>query len=195
MVEVNSAGGTSATQEKRELVSTAERVEHPGNPKEDNSMSNLKVAAEPGKQDIVMTRLFDAPRDLVFKVYTDPTLIPQWWGQRNNTTTVDKMEVRPGGIWRYVETDPEGNEYAFHGVYHEIVTPSRIVNTFEFEGMPGHVLLATVTFDESEGKTRLTERSVFQSVEDRDGMVQSGMEAGAAETMNRLEELLATLQA
>lgn len=155
-------------------------------------MTKMNLIAEPGKQEIVMTRLFDAPRELVFKAYTDPNLIPQWWGPKSLTTTVDKMDVKEGGVWRFVQRDAEGNEYAFHGVYHAIVSPERLVYTFEFDGIPGHVLLATVTFEElNDGKTKLTDRSVFQSVEDRDGMLKSGMEEGAAESMDRFAELLA----
>jgi uncharacterized protein YndB with AHSA1/START domain len=146
---------------------------------------------EPGKQEIIMTRTFDAPRDLVFKTMTDPNLIPQWWGPRYLTTTVDEMDLRPGGRWRYVQRDPQGNEHAFHGVYHDITAPERLVFTFEYEGVPGHVLLDTVTLEELDGKTKLTDQSVFQSVADRDGMVQSGMESGATEMMDRLDELLA----
>jgi uncharacterized protein YndB with AHSA1/START domain len=108
-------------------------------------------------------------------------------------TTVDKMDVRPGGMWRFVQVDDKGNEYAFHGVYHEIKAPERLVFTFEFEGMPGHISLETGTFEEFEGKTRLTGRSVFQTVEDRDGTLKSGLEEGASETMDRLAELLVTL--
>jgi uncharacterized protein YndB with AHSA1/START domain len=154
-------------------------------------MTKLNLIAEPGKQEIIITRLFDAPLETVFKAYTDPKLIPQWWGPRGLTTTVDKMEVKPGGSWRFVQRDVEGNEYAFHGVYHLIESPARLVYTFEFEGMPGHVLLATVTFEDQDGKTKLTDRSVFQSVADRDGMLQSGMEEGASESMDRFAELLA----
>jgi len=155
-------------------------------------MTKPDYTIEPGKQEIVMTRTFDVPRDLVFKTMTDPNLIPQWWGPRYLTTTVDEMDVRPGGRWRYVQRDPQGNEHAFHGVYHDIAAPERLVFTFEYEGVPGHVLLDTVTLEELDGKTRLTDQSVFQSVADRDGMVQSGMESGATEMMDRLEELLAT---
>jgi len=144
------------------------------------------------RQEIVMTRLFDAPRELVFKTYTDPNLIPRWWGPSVLSTTVEKSEVRPGGLWRIVQRDPEGNEFAFHGVYHEIVPPERVVRTFEYEGAAGHVLLETATFEEFEGKIRLTATSVFQSVEDRDAMVRSGMEQGASESMDRLAELLAS---
>jgi uncharacterized protein YndB with AHSA1/START domain len=146
---------------------------------------------EPGKQEIVGTRTFDAPRDLVFKTMMDPKLIPQWWGPRAHTTKVDEMEVRPGGRWRYVVRDPDGNEHAFHGFYHAITAPERCVFTFEYEGVPGHVVLETVTLDEVDGKTRMTDQSVFQSVADRDGMVQSGMETGATEMMDRLDELVA----
>jgi len=154
-------------------------------------MTEMILIAEPGVQEIVATRVFDAPRELVFKAITDPNLIPQWWGPRSLTTTVDKMEVKPGGIWRFVQRDAGGNEYAFHGVYHGIESPDRIVYTFEFEGVPGHVLLETVTFEDQDGKTKLVDQSVFQSVEDRDGMLMSGMEEGAAETMDRFAELLA----
>lgn len=157
-------------------------------------MPKINLIAEPEKQEIVITRDVDAPRDLAFKTLTDPSLIPQWWGPKSLTTTVDKMDVRPGGIWRYVQRGPDGNEYAFHGVYHEIVPPDRLVYTFEFEGMPGHVLLETVTFEEHDGKTTLTDKSVFQTVEDRDGMLKSGMEEGAAETMDRFAELLQAIQ-
>lgn len=152
--------------------------------------SRTKFTAEPGRQEIVINRIFDAPREKVFKASMDPKLIPQWWGPKRFTTKVDKMDVRPGGVWRFVHRDAEGNEYAFHGVYHEIVPNERVVDTFEFEGMPGHVSLETMTLEEQDGKTKLTTRSVFQSVEDRDGMVGSDMEEGVAETMDRLAELV-----
>lgn len=148
----------------------------------------------PSDREILMTRDFDAPRELVFKAYTDPKNIPQWWGPRGYTTTVDKMDVRPGGVWRFVQRDQDGNEFAFNGVYREIVPPERLVYTFEFEGMRGHVMLETVTFEEHDGKTKLTDRALFDNVEDRDGMLKSGMERGAAETMDRFAELLKELQ-
>ncbi|HWR72869.1 MAG TPA: SRPBCC domain-containing protein [Nitrospirota bacterium] len=145
---------------------------------------------EPGKQEIVIKRIYDAPRALVFKAYIDPALIPQWWGPRRYATIVDKLEARPGGLWRFLNRDSYGNDYAFHGVYHELAAPERIVATFEFEGVLGHVSLETLTLEESGGRTILTNRSVFQSVADRDGMLQGGMEEGASETMDRLAELL-----
>ena len=98
--------------------------------------------------------------------------------------------MKLGGVWRYVQRDADDNEYAFHGVYHDIISPERLVYTFEFEGMPGHILLETVTLEEQDSKTKLTDKSVFQTVEGRDGMLEMGMEEGAAETLDRLAELL-----
>jgi uncharacterized protein YndB with AHSA1/START domain len=156
-------------------------------------MGTLNLVAEPGTHEIRMSRDFDAPRELVFKACTDPALIPRWWGLNSTTTIVDKMEVRMGGIWRYVQRDAEGNEYAFKGVYHEVSAPERLVYTFEFEGIPGHVLLETLIFEEHDGKTRIVDSSIFQTVADRDGMLQSGMEGGAEESWDRLTDLLKTL--
>lgn len=153
-------------------------------------MAKINLVAEPGSHEIIMTREFDAPRELVFKAFTDPALVPQWWGPDGVTTAVDRMDVRPGGSWRYVQRDSDGGEYGFHGVYHDITAPERIVFTFEFEGMPGHVLLETVSFEERNGRTVIKDSSVFQSVTDRDGMLQSGMEGGAEQSWNRLEALI-----
>jgi len=149
------------------------------------------IIAERGKPEIVITRVFDAPREVLFKTYTDRDLIAHWWGPKRFTTTIDTMDVRPGGRWRFVQRDAAGGEYAFHGVYHEVRSPERIVSTFEFEGVPGHVSLDAATFEETGGRTKLTEHTVFQSVEDRDGMLKEGMEEGVFETMDRLAELLA----
>jgi uncharacterized protein YndB with AHSA1/START domain len=148
---------------------------------------------EPGIQEMTITRVFDAPRELVFKVMTDPDLVPKWWGPRELSTVVDKMDLRPGGGWRFVQRDTAGNEYGFHGVYHLIDPPARVVQTFEFEGAPGHVVMETMTLEEFDGKTRLLQHSVFQTVADRDAMVQSGMEKGSTESMDRLAEILADL--
>ena len=147
----------------------------------------------PSEQEIVMERVFNAPRELVFKAHTDPNLIAKWWGPRRYTTTVDQLDLRVGGAWRFVQRDADGHEYAFNGVYREIVPPERLSYTFEFEGMPGHVLVETVTFEEQDGKTKVTVTSLFSSVEDRDGMLHSGMEEGANESQDRLAELLATM--
>ncbi len=151
------------------------------------------ITAEPGKQEILITREFDAPRELVFKAFTDPELYVQWLGPRRLTMTLDTFEPRNGGRWRYISKDQSGNEFAFHGVYHEVLSPQRIIDTFEFEGLPekGHVILETLTFEELPGeRTRLTSQSVFQSVADRDGMLQSGMEEGVNDSHERLAELL-----
>src|SRR5579859_7577105 len=124
-------------------------------------MTNNKkttITAELGKQEMLITREFDAPRDLVFKAFTDSELIPQWWGPRYLSTLVDKMDLRAGGEWRFIQRDAEGKEYGFHGVYHEILVPERIIDTFEFEGLPetGHVCLETLTLEAlPEGRTRL----------------------------------------
>ena len=155
--------------------------------------SSTSTLTMPSDREIVMTRVFDAPRELVFKAYTDPILIVQWWGLRSNTTRIDKMDVRPGGFWRFVQHDTNGNEFGFKGEYREIVPPKRIVNTFEFEGMPGYIVIDTAILEElPNGKTKLTATSLFATIGDRDGMLNSGMESGATESWDRLTELLAT---
>jgi uncharacterized protein YndB with AHSA1/START domain len=154
-------------------------------------MSDMKVVADPGTQEIVITRSFDAPRDLVFKAFTDPDAVVQWWGFDSTEMVVDQLEARPGGRWRFVGREGDGSEYGFHGVYHDVQAPDRLVYTFEFEGMPGHVLLETVVFEDQGDRTLVSDTSVFQSVADRDGMLQSGMETGAAESYRRLDEYLA----
>jgi uncharacterized protein YndB with AHSA1/START domain len=158
-----------------------------------NGTNPTRVTAEPGKQEVRITREFDAPRELVFRAFTDPKLYVQWLGPRRLEMVLEKFEPRNGGSWRYIHKDADGSEYAFHGVYHDITAPSRIIGTFEFEGMPGHVSLDTAYFEERGGRTLLTIVSVYQSVEDRDGMVQSGMESGMNESMERLDELLARM--
>ncbi|MCL4803624.1 MAG: SRPBCC family protein [Anaerolineae bacterium] len=156
-------------------------------------MSKPEINAKPGTLEIVSTMTLNAPRELVFRAYTDPALIPQWLGPRNLTTTIDKLDARSGGQWRYVHRDAEGNIYAFHGVFHEVTAPERIIQTFEWEGMPGHVQLETAVFEDLGGRTRVVSQSVFQSVEDRDGMMSSGMEVGVNEGYERMTELLAAL--
>ncbi len=148
----------------------------------------------PSDREIVITRIFDAPRELVFKTSTNPDLIPQWWGPKRFATKVEKMDVKTGGVWRFIQRDQDGNEYAFNGIYREIVPQEREVHTFEFEGMPGHAIIETSKFEEFEGKTKLTVTDLFQSVEDRDGMFRTGMKEGAIESMDRLEELLQKIQ-
>ena len=139
-------------------------------------MSKTKITAEPGKQEFFITREFDAPRELVFKAHTDPKLYTQWLGPRRLTMRLEKFEPRTGGMWRYIHKDKDGNEYGFHGVIHEVLPPERIIDTFEFEGMPekGHVALQTLRLQELPGgRTKLTAQAVFQSVADRDGMIRA----------------------
>lgn len=156
-----------------------------------SSAATTKVTL-PSDREILITREFDAPRDVVFKAMIDPTLIPRWWGPRAYTTIVDKMDVRPGGGYRFINRGPDG-ESAFRGEYREIVPNEKIVQTFEWEPMAGHISVETSTFEERGGRTLLTVRSLFSSREDRDGMVQSGMEKGLRETHDRFAELLADL--
>jgi uncharacterized protein YndB with AHSA1/START domain len=153
------------------------------------------VTTLPSDREIVMQRTFAAPRELVFRALTDPELIPQWWGLRANTTVVDQFDARPGGKWRFVEHAPDGTEHGFRGEIREIVPPERFTWTFEYEGMPGHIVTDTMSLTESDGKTTITAHSVFATPEDRDGMIQAGMETGANESYDRLAELLTTLTA
>jgi uncharacterized protein YndB with AHSA1/START domain len=158
-------------------------------------MAKTEYVIEPGKQELTITRVFDAPRELVFKAFTDPKLVAQWFGPRKYTTRVDVMDARPGGLWRMVQLDENGNEHAFRGVHHDVVAPERSVATFEYEGFPGHVLLQTVEFEALGNTTRMREQLVYQSVADRDGMVASGMQEGSDESMDRLAELLMKMKA
>jgi uncharacterized protein YndB with AHSA1/START domain len=158
-------------------------------------MGKTQITAEPGSSQIVITRDYDAPRDLVFRAYTEPDLLVRWLGPRELTMTVEEFDVRNGGKWRYISKDAQGNEYGFHGVFHGDPSPDALVQTFEFEGAAGHVALDTATFEERDGRTLVRTVSSFQSVEDRDAMVASGMERGVEASDERLTELLADLQA
>lgn len=153
------------------------------------------LIANPGVQEIIIKRTFDAPRALVFRAFTDAMLIPQWWGPQKYTTAIDKLEVRDGGSWRFVQRDEEGNKFAFRGVFHEVRSPERIIQTFEFEPMPGHIEMQIARFDEREGKTDFCAKSVYLSVEDRDGMLSAGMETGMNEGYVRLDALLERMKA
>ncbi len=158
-------------------------------------MSKNNLVVEREDLAFTMSRIFDAPRELVWKVCTDPEMIPKWWGPRQYTTVVDVMDLKVGGKWRYVQTDAEGNEHAFNGVFTEITPPERLAYTFEYEPMAGHVSTDTIIFEEQpDGKTKLIARTTFNTIEDLEGMLQSGMEGGAVETWDRLEGLLAQIQ-
>lgn len=158
--------------------------------------NKAKIIIKSGKQELFIIREFDAPREIVFKAFTDPEIYAQWIGPRGLTTNIETFESKNGGSWRYIQKDPEGNEFAFHGVNHEVLAPERIIGTFEFEGLPekGHVILQTARFEALPDRTKLTSQSVFLSVEDRDGMLQSGMEEGVNESYDRLDELLEKMQ-
>ena len=157
------------------------------------SKNKTTIAAAPGKQELFITREFDAPRDLVFKAHTDPKLFVQWLGPHGYEMTLESFEPVSGGKYRYTHKDKDGNEFGFHGAFHEI-SPDRLIQTFEFEGFAGHVSLDSMTLEELPGnRTRITVQSVFQSVSDRDGMIQSGMERGVNEGYERLDEILSTM--
>jgi uncharacterized protein YndB with AHSA1/START domain len=149
---------------------------------------NELTVTTPSDLEIVMTRAFDAPRELVFQAHIDPEAIPHWWGLRRYQTIVDKMDVRPGGAWRYIQRGPEGEEHAFSGEFREIKPPERLVWTFRYEGDPGEPGVEIYTFTEQGGKTLLTTKSLFKSKEERDAVLQSGMVDGATETWDRLAE-------
>ncbi|MDQ3985233.1 MAG: SRPBCC family protein [Actinomycetota bacterium] len=156
--------------------------------------NELKIMT-PSDKEIVMTREFDAPRDLVFEAHTSCEHLSRWWGPRKYEFAKCEIDFRPGGSWRIVHRGPDGEEYAFHGEYREIAPPEQIVWTFEFEGFPGSVSVETLTLEEHDGRTTLTATSVYNTVEERDGMLQSGMAEGATETMERLDEYLEVLKA
>jgi uncharacterized protein YndB with AHSA1/START domain len=159
--------------------------------RQEQTMSGATKLTTPTDREIVSERVFDAPRERVFAAFTDPELIPRWWGPRRMTTTVDEMDVRPGGRWRFVARDPDGREQGFRGIYREVTPPERLVQTFEWDGMPGHVIVDTVTFEDLGGQTKLTTTSLFHTTAERDGMLSSGMETGLGESHDRLAELLA----
>jgi uncharacterized protein YndB with AHSA1/START domain len=156
-------------------------------------VTTTNVTAEPGTPYIEFTREFDAPRDLLFRAHTDPELLVQWLGPRRLTMVIDRYDVKDGGKWRYIHRDQDGTEYGFHGVFHGTPSPDGMVQTFEFEGAPGHVSLDWLTFEERDGRTVLHGHSVFQSVQARDAMVESGMEGGLSEAYERLDELIPKL--
>ena len=155
--------------------------------------NQTKITAEKGKQELFITREFDAPRELLFEAFSDPKLLVQWLGPRDMTMEIEKYDNRTGGSYRFIHCNASGNKFGFNRVIHEVTAPERIIRTFEFEGLPerGHVSLETATFESLAGeRTLLTIHSVFKSVADRDGMVMSGMERGVLDSHSRLDELL-----
>jgi uncharacterized protein YndB with AHSA1/START domain len=151
------------------------------------------IKAEPGKQELFVVREFDAPRDLVFRAFTEPDLLIQWLGPRDLEMKIEHMNCETGGSYRYAHTASNGMEFWFNGVVHEVHAPERIIQTFEFEGLPerGHVALDTTTFEKLPNeRTRVTGQLVFKSVTDRDGMINAGMERGVVDSHERLDEVL-----
>ncbi len=155
-------------------------------------MAETIVIAPEGVPFIDVSREFDAPRDLVFRAWTEPELVVQWLGPRKYEMVIDRWEPRAGGSWRYVHRDA-GSEHGFHGVFHGDLSPDGMVQTFEYEGAPGHVSLDKLVLVEHDGRTVATTHSVFQSVEARDAMVENGMAEGMNDGFARLDELLARL--
>jgi uncharacterized protein YndB with AHSA1/START domain len=160
------------------------------------SKNKTKITAEKGRQEFIIEREFEAPRELVFKAFKEPELIVQWLGPNRMKMKIERFDNTSGGAYRFVHIDDKGREYGFNGVFHEMCEPERIIRTFEFEGLPerGHVSLETATFkDLPGGRSLLTMHCVFKSVADRDGMINSGMEGGMNEGLEKLDNLLETL--
>jgi uncharacterized protein YndB with AHSA1/START domain len=153
-------------------------------------MADHTFTAETNSLEIVSTYVFDASPKQVFEAYTNPDLIPKWWGE-DDKLEVEKMEVKPGGSWRFVMgSDNHGDEYRFRGVYHDVIAPKKLVATWQYEDMP-IVILQTTTFDEQHGgKTKVIDQMVFQSVEDRQMMLDTGMNEGSIPMMERLAKLI-----
>jgi uncharacterized protein YndB with AHSA1/START domain len=146
----------------------------------------------PSEREIRIERIFNAPRARVWRAFTDPELVAQWWG-RGNKLVIERMEVKRGGRWRFVEHAPEG-VHGFEGRFREVTPESRVVQTFEYDGMPGHVAIDTVTLEDlGDGRTKVVTVSLFHTSEERDGMLRSGMEGGVNETYAALDRLLARL--
>ena len=155
--------------------------------------NQTKIIVEPGKQELFVIREFEAPRTLVFKAFSDKKLLEDWLGCKQMKVKYEKFEPRAGGSYRYISTMENGTSFGFHGVCHDFSPPERIIQTFEFEGLPetGHVVMETTKFEDlPAGRTRVTVQSVFQSVSDRDGMVAAGMEHGVTDAHHRLDEMI-----
>jgi uncharacterized protein YndB with AHSA1/START domain len=155
--------------------------------------SKSAVVTLPTDTQILITREFDAPRHLVYRAYTTPELIKRWWAGERGEVTSAEVDLRPGGTWRYVMIANGGFEVAFHGEYQEIVPDDRIVTTDVFEGMPDAAGLSTTTFAEKDGRTTLSMLIEHASQEHRDGHINSGMEGGMQESMDKLEQVARSL--
>jgi uncharacterized protein YndB with AHSA1/START domain len=154
----------------------------------------------PADDQILITREFDAPRNLVYKAWTTPELVKRWWGAKRGEVTVAEIDLRVGGKWRYVGVTPDGTEVGFHGEYREIVPNERIVSTEVYEGVPqpeeGPELgtVNTATFAETDRRTRLAILVEAPSKDVRDAIIESGMEAGMQDALDLLEEVAASIR-
>ena len=154
--------------------------------------ANLAKVTTPSDREIRIERIFNAPRERVWQALTDPKLIVQWWGRGNNLV-LERFEVQRGGHWRFVEHGPDGS-HGFEGRFREVTPPSRIVQTFEWDGMPGHVAVEDMTLEDlGDGRTRLVTVSLFHTGMERDGMLHSGMEQGLNQSYAALDRVLAQL--
>jgi len=144
----------------------------------------------PRDREIHIERIFNAPRERVWQAMTDPELVAEWWG-RGNKLVIEKLEVKKGGHWRFVEHSDEG-VHGFEGRFREVTPPERIVQSFEWDGMPGYVIINTSTLEDlGDGRTKLVTTSQFYTNEERDGFLQSGMEGGLNQSYEALDRLLA----
>ncbi len=158
----------------------------------ERTATNTLQVTTPTDREIRIERIFNAPRDRVWRAFTDPKLVAQWWG-RGNKLVIERMEVERGGHWRFVEHAPDGVN-GFEGRYREVTPPERLVQTFEWDGLPGYVAVDTATFEDlGDGRTKVVSTSLFHTTEERDGMLNSGMEAGLSQSYAALDRLLATL--
>lgn len=155
------------------------------------SRNQTRIAADPALPTIVITREFDAPRDRVFRAYTDPDLVVQWLGPRRLTMRIDEFDARTHGAYRFRHVEEDGTEHGFHGAFHEVRQDERIVQTFTWDGEPDSVSLETAVFADLGGRTRVTTTSVVNSIEARDAILAGGMDVGLGEGYERLDELLA----
>lgn len=155
-------------------------------------MSNATKLTTPSDREIRTERVFKSKRAHVWRAFTDPKLVAQWWG-RGNKLVIERMEVERGGHWRFVEHTPDGETHGFEGRYREVTPIERIVQTFEWDGMPGHVVVETVILEDLGDSTRVINLSLFHTNQERDGMMQSGMEQGLNEGYAALDKLLEKL--
>ena len=156
--------------------------------------SGKATVSLPTDEQILITREFDAPPELVYRAWTTPDLVKRWWsGQRGEVTSVE-IDLRVGGTWRYVMVATEGFDVAFHGEYREIVPNERVVSTEVYEGVPDAAALDTITFEDVDGRTLVTILVQHDSKEHRDGHLESGMELGLQEAMDALEDVAISLR-